>query len=114
MISRDNDIEKFCGLVEALRPWLGRIVFVGGWAHRLYRERPESAQLPYAPLRTTDADVALDPRTIGRSEEVLSPSTASLDRVKKLTIYARGTVSTWRVRGEGSGRGLICLARSSL
>jgi hypothetical protein len=70
MISRDNDIEKFCGLVDALRPWLGRIVFVGGWAHRLYRERPESAQLPYAPLRTTDADVVLDPRTIGRSENV--------------------------------------------
>ena len=28
------------GLIDALRPWLGHLVIVGGWAHRLHRLHP--------------------------------------------------------------------------
>jgi hypothetical protein len=54
-----NDFVPFARLVEALRPWLGHLVFVGGWAHRLHRFHPLAAPPAYLPLRTKDADVAL-------------------------------------------------------
>jgi hypothetical protein len=66
----DRELAQFSRLVEAVRPWLGQIIFVGGWAHRLYRVRPEAAALLYEPLRTDDADLALDPRAFGKSENI--------------------------------------------
>lgn len=45
-------------LIDALRPWLGELVIVGGWAHRLYRFVPQANQPSYMPLRTRDADIA--------------------------------------------------------
>ena len=65
-----SDTERFSLLVDALRPWLGKVVFIGGWAHRLYRERPEAVAPPYEALRTEDADVALGPGTIARTEDL--------------------------------------------
>jgi hypothetical protein len=32
-----EDAASLARLVEALRPWLGHLVIVGGWAHRLHR-----------------------------------------------------------------------------
>lgn len=66
MTSADLDLAQFARLVDALEPWLNRVLFVGG-AHRLFRERPEAARLSYAPLRTGDVDIALDPRTLRAS-----------------------------------------------
>jgi hypothetical protein len=40
MTPHNNDLEKFSRLIEALRPWLGQIIFIGGRARRLYWERP--------------------------------------------------------------------------
>jgi hypothetical protein len=68
----DSDIEQFSRLVDALRPWLGKVVFVGGWAHRLYRERPDSTSLAYDPLRTDDADVAIDPAGLRGPDDIRS------------------------------------------
>lgn len=70
MTSPDSDLSKFSRLIEALRPWLGQIIFIGGRAHRLYRERPEAASVAYDALQTDDADVALNPRTMGESESI--------------------------------------------
>jgi hypothetical protein len=70
MTPHDNDLEKFSRLIEALRPWLCQILFIGGRAHRLYRERPEAAPVAYEPLRTDDADVALNPRTLRGSKSI--------------------------------------------
>lgn len=70
MLEPDSDVENFSRLVDALRPWLGKVIFIGGWAHRLYRERPESTSPPYEALRTEDADVALDPSAIVRPEDL--------------------------------------------
>lgn len=65
-----SDTERFSLLVDALRPWLGKVVFIGGWAHRLYRERPEAITPSYDALYTEDADIALAPGTIARSEDL--------------------------------------------
>ena len=46
-------------LIDALRPWLGHLVVVGGWAHRLYRFHPLATAPEYSPLLTRDTDVAL-------------------------------------------------------
>lgn len=58
MTDRDN----FVRLADALAPWASQLVFVGGWAHRLYRLRPEARALDYQPLATLDADVAFRER----------------------------------------------------
>lgn len=58
-MSAERDDEKFAQLVDAIGPYLDRVVIVGGWAHRLFRLHPLAQTLPYAPLMTRDTDVAL-------------------------------------------------------
>lgn len=57
-----NDRAAFVRLVRALAPWETRLLFVGGWAHRLYRLHPHAAPPAYQPLATLDADVAFAQR----------------------------------------------------
>lgn len=57
-----SETTSFARLISALRPWLGQIVVVGGWAHRLHRLHPLASQPPYPPLTTLDADIALSDR----------------------------------------------------
>jgi hypothetical protein len=54
-----SDVEYFARLVDALEPWLGQFVIIGGWAHRLYRLHPLAQKLDYEPLGTFDTDVAV-------------------------------------------------------
>ena len=54
-----SDVEHFAQLIEALDPWLGQVVIIGGWAHRLYRLHPLAQPLNYEPLGTLDTDVAI-------------------------------------------------------
>jgi len=53
-----KDRAAFTRLVGALSPWNHQLVFVGGWAHRLYRLHPMAEAPSYQPLATLDADVA--------------------------------------------------------
>lgn len=53
-----EDLRAFAHLVETLRPWLGQLVVVGGWAQRLYRFHPLASAPAYWPIRTRDADLA--------------------------------------------------------
>ena len=55
------DEEKFALLVDALGPYLDRVVIIGGWAHRLFRHHPLAQPVAYAPLMTRDTDIALAP-----------------------------------------------------
>jgi hypothetical protein len=57
-----NNREAFVTLLDALAPWGDRLVFVGGWAHRLYRLHPKAGMVAYQPLATLDADVAFADR----------------------------------------------------
>lgn len=54
-----EDSVPFARLIEAVHPWLGHLVIVGGWAHRLHRLHPLAGKPPYLPLRTRDVDIAL-------------------------------------------------------
>jgi len=102
MISRDNDIAQFARLLDALGPWLGRVVFIGGWAHRLYRERQEATSLPYPPLRTDDADVALDPRGLGPGGDLRERLIAS-GFTERLSGEDRPPVTRYALGEEAGG-----------
>jgi hypothetical protein len=52
-----EDFAAFARLITALRPWLGQLIVVGGWAHRL-QFHPLANPPVHPPLRTRDADVA--------------------------------------------------------
>ena len=56
-----EDFEAFARLVTALRPWLGQLVVVGGWAHRLHWFHPRANPPGHLPLRTRDTDLAFSP-----------------------------------------------------
>jgi hypothetical protein len=58
-MSEDLELEAFSKFIVALEPWLGEVVLVGGWAHRLYRLDPRARKLDYVPLTTLDGDVAV-------------------------------------------------------
>ena len=62
MTNREPDIEAFSKFIEALEPWLGEVVLIGGWAHRLYRLDSRARKLEYPPLTTLDGDVAVPPK----------------------------------------------------
>ena len=53
-----NDLEAFAKLAQALAPWRGQLVFIGGWAHRLHRFDPRANELAYQPVYTRDTDLA--------------------------------------------------------
>lgn len=53
-----SESRAFGRLVAGLSPWLGQLVFVGGWAFRLYRLHPRAQVPAYRPVVTLDADVA--------------------------------------------------------
>jgi hypothetical protein len=56
-----EDLEAFARLVAALRPWLGQLVIVGGWAQRLHRFHRLATPPGHLPLRTRDTDLAFSP-----------------------------------------------------
>ena len=66
----DAELEPFARLVEALDPWLGQVVIIGGWAHRLYRLHPRSQKLTYPPLTTLDSDIAVPAKIVVKGEEI--------------------------------------------
>lgn len=53
-----NDLHAFAKLVQALSPWRGQLVFIGGWAHRLHSLHPQANRLDYPPVFTRDTDLA--------------------------------------------------------
>jgi hypothetical protein len=56
-----EDFEAFARLVEVLQPWLGQLVVVGGWAHRLHRFHRLASAPDHQSLRTRDTDLAFSP-----------------------------------------------------
>jgi len=62
MSEQEPELEAFSKFIVAVEPWLGEVVLVGGWAHRLYRLDPRARKLDYLPLTTLDGDVAVPPK----------------------------------------------------
>jgi Nucleotidyltransferase len=59
-----DDKAAFARVVTALRPYLGDVVFAGGWAHRLLALHELASPLDFQPVATADTDIA----TPGRLE----------------------------------------------
>lgn len=94
-----NEREAFGRLVVALSPWDSRLLFVGGWAHRLYRLHPHAASLAYQPLATLDADIAF-----AQHETLEGDIRASLLQAgfqQELTGDHRPPVSRYVLGGDG-------------
>lgn len=53
-----NDLEAFAKLVQALDPWRGQLVFIGGWSHRLHTLHPYASPLAFQRVFTKDTDLA--------------------------------------------------------
>jgi len=53
-----NDLEAFAKLVQALDPWRGQMIFIGGWAHRLHTLHPHALKQTFEPVFTRDTDLA--------------------------------------------------------
>ena len=58
-----NDLDAFAKLVQALDPWRGQLVFIGGWGHRLHTLHPKANKLDYQPVFTRDTDLAFHNKT---------------------------------------------------
>jgi hypothetical protein len=92
-----DDLALIARLLEALRPWSGHLVIVGGWAHRLHRFHAKAAAPAYAALRTKDADIALSPSTpiegdiAAALEKAGFQEAASMDHTPPITQYRLGT-----------------------
>lgn len=59
-----NDLESFANLVQAIDPWRGKLVFIGGWCHRLHTLHPQANQLEFQPVFTKDTDLAFANREL--------------------------------------------------
>lgn len=57
-----SEFGDFSRLAETLKPWRQQIVFIGGWAFRLYQYAPRAYKPDFAAIFTQDADVAYAPR----------------------------------------------------
>ena len=53
-----NDFEAFAKLVQAVDPWRGQLIFIGGWGHRLHTFHPLASKLDFQPIFTRDTDLA--------------------------------------------------------
>ena len=57
-MTADFDKASFARVASVLAPYLGDLVFVGGWAHRLFELHPLAQATEFPPLMTLDADIA--------------------------------------------------------
>ncbi len=53
-----NYLEAFVQLAQALAPWNGQLVYVGGWAHRIHRFDPRANAPAHQVVFTKDTDLA--------------------------------------------------------
>lgn len=110
-----TDDADFFRLVDALATVLDRLVFIGGWAHRLYALHPSAFTPDFPPLLTRDADIIppdegdgvlnLDRllKARGFSQELRGDDTPPISRYA-LGDASRGFYAEFLAPLEGSGR----------
>jgi hypothetical protein len=104
-----RDLASFARAVDALRPYLDDLVFVGGWAHFLHTLLPEATALPFTPLMTHDADVAA-PLRLGVREETIRERLFAAGFRELLSGEHQPPVSEYVLGDEASGFSLEFLA----
>lgn len=70
MVGGQDDLDELGRVLEALEPFLDRLLIVGGWAHRLYRF--DDVAIPgYEPIFTTDTDITLQDDHVAQPNVIL-------------------------------------------
>jgi hypothetical protein len=96
-----DDLAPMARLVNALRPWLGKLVVVGGWAHRLHRYSDLANPPGYQPILTLDADLAF---SLGESlEGNIAQALRAAEFREVLSGEHRPPVSHYTLGREGGG-----------
>ena len=103
MSEGDPGLEAFSKFIVALEPWLGEVVLVGGWAHRLYRLDSRARKLDYLPLTTLDGDVAVPPK-LKKEESTVRKRLLEAGSICAATD-SRNTTSSFSV-SDGQGTSL--------
>jgi hypothetical protein len=96
-----DDMVAMARLIDALRPWLHHVVFVGGWAHRLHRHHPLANAPAHQPLGTRDADVAFASRASLRGDIRAALATAGFEEM--LTGDDTPPIAEYRLGAENQG-----------
>lgn len=95
-----SDTNALAALLDALRPWHEKIVFVGGWAHRLHRLHASATAPRYEAIVTKDADVAFASHEQLQGD--MSKALADAQFTKRLSGDARPPVSHFHFGDETS------------
>jgi hypothetical protein len=101
-VTAERDDEKFAVLLDALGPYLDRVVIVGGWAHRLFRRHPLAQTMSYRPLMTRDTDVAI-PAGIRVDEGSLRDRLLVRGFTEEFLGDDRPPVTHYQLRGDDAG-----------
>lgn len=96
-----NDLEPFIKLATALEPWRNQIVFVGGWAYRLFRLHPLAVTPSYMSIFTRDADVAFTEHE--RLEGSIKDALVEAGFQEKLMSEYKPPVAQYTLGDEHSG-----------
>jgi hypothetical protein len=100
MSAAPND--EFVRLVVAIRPYLSKLVFIGGWAHRLHAAHHLARQTGFAPLMTEDADVLLE-KPAPATHPTIGELLARAGFREQLFGDATPAVTHYRLGSESSG-----------
>lgn len=96
-----DDLAAMARLIDALRPWLEKLVIVGGWAHRLHRLSELATPPPYQPVLTLDADVAFS--LDGRLEGDIAAALRAADFREQLSGEHKPPISHYTLGEEKQG-----------
>lgn len=97
-----SDREAFARLVTALEPYLDALVFVGGWAHRLFTLHELANPIDFNPLVTEDADIAAPLRLEVRAETIAQRLKAA-GFAEELRGEDTPPISEYHLGGEEAG-----------
>src|SRR5262245_15540447 len=96
-----NDLEAFARLAQAVAPWNGRLVYVGGWAHRIHRLDPRASAPAHHAVFTKDTDLAF-----AAAEPIQGDIKAALEESgfkEQLSGESRPPVAHYTLGAEGEG-----------
>lgn len=102
MSSTSRELAGFARSLTAPKPYLGDLVIVGGWAHRLYKFHDAGGSTGFPPLMTEDADIAAPARMPQRGASIAEILKGE-GFVEELSGEESPPVSRYHLGDEGGG-----------
>lgn len=102
MSVQEADKVMFARAMKALGPYLGELVVIGGWAHRLYELHAMARAPGFQPLMTEDADIAA-PGKMQKKGESIAALLKSEGFAESFFGEDRPPVSEYRLGNEDGG-----------